>query len=121
MHSQWSAYLYWGLSMFNQANLSHPTMQAKIFVALQRTRVKSLKSSDGCAFTYIHNQKGKRVIRVWFDRTRPSPIAFECVAGGKVDNAKLHNNVIQSLRKHSNQQQAEQQTTDTIFQSIEAA
>jgi len=50
----------------NITNLTHPTIQAKLFAAMSRTRVNSL--STGHSVTYIKNKQGKPVMRVEYKR-----------------------------------------------------
>jgi len=49
--------------MLTSTSLDHPEVQRKIFVAMQQTRIKSLKNGcTGCA--YVLNSKGEPFLRV---------------------------------------------------------
>lgn len=75
------------------SNLTHPTMQAKIFAMMQRARLKSLKTGAyGEAF--LRNKKGKVIAYVMHSRTNyETGFTFRNVKGEEITQ-----NVLTSLR-----------------------
>ena len=71
-------------------NLSHPTMQAKLFAAMSRARVASLNT--GKSVTYVKNRNGWPVMRV--EHKRGINGGFKFCRGNK----DLKAIVLQSLR-----------------------
>lgn len=71
-------------------NLTHPTMQAKLFGAMQRARLSSLAGNGGQV--YVKNKKGQPAFRV--KHTRGNGGGFDFHKGNK----NITQNVLTSLR-----------------------
>lgn len=78
------------MQTLNITNLTHPTMQAKLFAAMSRARVASLNTGKGV--TYVKNRKGWPVMRV--EHKRGINGGFTFYRGNKCLKAI----VLQSLR-----------------------
>ncbi len=60
----------------NKSALNHPTLQARIFAAMQRVRLTTLPRSYYSDQTYVKNSKGENCIRVMYNRGASNPFTF---------------------------------------------
>lgn len=60
--------------MITKTSLLHPEMQRKLFIAMSKARVLSLKGKHSAV--YITNKQGKPFIRVMHDRESNTGFSF---------------------------------------------